>query len=170
MSGESVPGEVTTRKEGGGIAGKGAGYVVAQTGLMLAALLAPPLGARSDSWPGAVAVAGGVLAVAGLGVVGAASAGLGRRSLSPFPKPRDGAALVEHGVFSVVRHPIYSGLTLFVLGWGLAWGSVVAVAGALVLLAFFDVKACREERWLEEKFAGYTEYRRRVRKLVPFIY
>ena len=152
------------------MSGKGAWYVVVQTVLMLAALLAPPLGLRSASWPGAVVVAGGLLAVAGLGVVVSASVALGQRSLSPFPKPRERAVLVEHGVFSVVRHPIYSGLTLFVLGWGLAWSSLATVVGALVLLVFFDVKSRREERWLDEKFADYPAYKRRVKKLVPYVY
>ena len=150
--------------------GKGVWYVVVQTVLTLAALLAPVLGARSDSWPGAVAVVGGLLTVAGVGIVVIASVALGQRSLSAFPKPKDGAILVQHGIFAVIRHPIYTGLTLFVLGWGLAWSSIVTVAGALVLLVFFDVKARREERWLETKFTDYAAYKRRVKKLVPFTY
>lgn len=43
--------------------GKGVWYVVVQTVLMLAALLAPVFGARSGSWPGAVVAVGGLLAV-----------------------------------------------------------------------------------------------------------
>jgi protein-S-isoprenylcysteine O-methyltransferase Ste14 len=39
-----------------------------------------------------------------------------------------------------------------------------------VLAAFLDRKAAREERWLEEKFPDYPEYRRRVRKFIPFLY
>ncbi|SRR6266545_5177447 len=152
------------------MSGKGEWYVVAQAVLMPAALLAPVLGVRSASWPGTVVVGGVLLAVAGLGVAALASLALGRRSLSPFPKPRTGATLVQHGVFSVIRHPIYSGLTVFVLGWGLVWSSVATVAGALVLLVFFDVKARREERWLEAKFAGYAAYKGRVKKLIPLIY
>lgn len=152
------------------MSGKGAWYVVVQTVLMLAALLAPVFGARSGSWPGAVIAAGGLLAVAGVGIAAAASIALGRRSLSPFPRPRPGAMLVQHGVFALVRHPIYTGLTVFVLGWGLVWSSLPTLAGAVVLLAFFDVKARREERWLAAKFPDYAEYSRRVHKLIPFIY
>jgi protein-S-isoprenylcysteine O-methyltransferase Ste14 len=47
------------------------------------------------------------------------------------------------------------------------------VEGAIAtaaLLVFFDLKARREERWLEEAYPGYGDYRRRVRKLVPFLY
>lgn len=150
--------------------GKGTGYVVAQFVLLVPALIAPLLGARSAAWPVAVTVLGGLLAAAGLALVAAASVTLGQRNLSPFPKPKPEAALVQHGSFAVVRHPIYSGFVLLVLGWGLAWGSVVSLVGALVLLVFFDVKARREERWLAEMFAGYADYQQRVKKLIPFIY
>lgn len=148
--------------------GRGAGYVAVQAVLMVAALLAPAL-TRATGWPVAVVVAGTVVAVLGIGMVALASVTLGR-SLSPFPRPKDGAVLVSHGIFSVVRHPIYTGLTLLVLGWGLVWSSPATILGAVVLLAFFDVKARREERWLEATFTGYAEYRQRVRKLVPLVY
>ena len=150
--------------------GKGSWYVAIQAVLLLAALLAPVFGARFGSWPGAVVAVGVLLAVAGVGVAVAASIALGRRSLSPFPTPRPDAALVQHGVYAVVRHPIYTGLTLFVLGAGLASSSPFTMVGALVLLVFFDLKTRREERSLQAKFPDYAAYARRVDKLVPFVY
>lgn len=148
---------------------RGAWYVVVQTVLMLAALLAPVAGLRAGEWPAPVAVVGGVLVLGGLGVAALASVTLGR-SLSPFPKPNARSTLVEHGVFSVVRHPIYGGIVLIALGWSLVWGSLATAVGALVLLAFFDIKARREEGWLEARFPGYAAYKGRVRKLIPFVY
>jgi protein-S-isoprenylcysteine O-methyltransferase Ste14 len=56
------------------------------------------------------------------------------------------------------------------LGWGLATASPVALAGAAVLVGFFDLKSRREEVWLEEQYAGYDDYRRRTRRLLPWIY
>jgi len=150
--------------------GKGAWYVVGQGILLAVAALAPLVGARSSGWPVALLVVGVLLMVAGLGMAVAASVALGRRSLSAFPKPRSGSVLVRSGVFGVVRHPIYSGLTLFVLGWRLAWSSVVALAAAIALFVFLDLKARREERWLRERFSDYAEYQRQVRKLIPFVY
>lgn len=35
---------------------------------------------------------------------------------------------------------------------------------------FFDTKAGVEERWLTKRFPEYAAYRRRVRKLIPFVY
>lgn len=59
-----------------------------------------------------------------------------------------------------MRHPIYSGLTLAAAGWSLMWSSVAALFAALALLGFFDVKARREERWLEAQFTGCRHTRR----------
>lgn len=150
--------------------GKGAWYVVGQGILLAVAGLAPLLGARSSGWPVVLTIMGVVLLVAGLGIAAAAALALGPRSFSAFPRPRTGSALVRSGVYGVVRHPIYSGLTLTTLGWGLAWSSVVALAAALALFVFLDIKARREERWLRAKFSDYAEYQRQVRKLVPFVY
>jgi protein-S-isoprenylcysteine O-methyltransferase Ste14 len=41
---------------------------------------------------------------------------------------------------------------------------------AILLLVFVDLKSRREERWLMAKFPGYTAYRRRVRRLIPYVY
>ena len=92
------------------------------------------------------------------------------RNLSPFPKPIEGGALVTSGVYGIVRHPIYTGLILGTLGWGLLMSSVLGVILAGVLFLFFDRKSRREEVWLMETYPGYAEYRRRVKKLIPGIY
>ena len=41
---------------------------------------------------------------------------------------------------------------------------------AALLVVFFDIKSRREEAWLAARFPAYADYRRRVRKLIPFIY
>lgn len=146
---------------------RGEWYVLAQLVLMVGALLAPILDGRLAT--GIPLVAGAALCVTGLAFVVIGSIRLGR-NLSPFPKPRDDGRLVREGIFALVRHPIYSGFIFLTLGWSLVWRSLAAFIGALILLAFFDVKARREERWLETMFAEYAEYRRRVKKLIPFVY
>jgi protein-S-isoprenylcysteine O-methyltransferase Ste14 len=93
-----------------------------------------------------------------------------RENLTPFPRPLPGAQLVESGAYRLVRHPIYGGLILGALGWGLATASPLALGGALVLLAFFDLKSRREEIWLAEQFADYGSYRARTHRLLPWLY
>lgn len=62
---------------------------------------------------------------------------------------------MEAGAYSLVRHPIYSGLILAAFGWALLRGSPLGLIYGVVLLVFFDLKARREERWLAAKFAAY---------------
>lgn len=152
---------------------RGEWYVVAQAGLMAAVLFAPMLDGRAFDrnalFMDPTVIAGGTLCIAGLAFLVLGSVGLGS-NLSPFPKPKDVSSLVETGVFSIVRHPIYTGITLCAFGWSLACHSIAALVATLVLLTFFDLKARREERWLGAKFSSYAAYRERVRKLIPFVY
>jgi protein-S-isoprenylcysteine O-methyltransferase Ste14 len=55
-------------------------------------------------------------------------------------------------------------------GWGLATASLPALAGAVLLLGFFDLKSRREELWLAEQYEGYAAYRGRTRRMLPWIY
>lgn len=92
------------------------------------------------------------------------------QNLTPLPHPRDDGKLVQTGVYSLVRHPIYSGvisLALACAGWQMSW---VHLAGAIGLLLFFDAKAKKEEAWLTAKFPEYADYCRTVKKLIPGIY
>ena len=59
-----------------------------------------------------------------------------RRNLTPYPKPLEDSKLVQHGVYGLVRHPLYSSLMFASVGWALLWRSWpgLAAAGALTLL------------------------------------
>jgi len=124
---------------------RGEWFVIAQAVLMLAVLVAPKLDGRNVFWSGIGDAVGGLLCIIGLGFVVLGSIALGR-NLSPFPKPKEKGTLVESEIFSVVRHPIYSGFSVAAFGWSLLWNSIAALVAALLLLAFFDIKARREER------------------------
>jgi protein-S-isoprenylcysteine O-methyltransferase Ste14 len=92
------------------------------------------------------------------------------RSLTPLPYPREDGQLVQSGVYSVVRHPLYSGLVMAALSWSMFQISLSHLLGGLVLCFFFNAKARQEEQWLEEKYPDYMSYRQRVKKLIPWIY
>lgn len=108
-----------------------------------------------------------MLAGGSLGTLGVLSLG---RNLSPFPKPIEGGRLVVGGAYALVRHPIYSGLIIGSLGWSLLTDTLLGVGLALLLFVFFDLKSRREERWLAETYPQYPDYKKRVRKLIPFVY
>ena len=77
---------------------------------------------------------------------------------------------MEHGIYRIVRHPIYGGIAVGAVGGGVAAGSAAAALVGVVLFGFFAVKAHREERRLEATYPAYGEYRRRVRAmLVPWL-
>lgn len=92
------------------------------------------------------------------------------RNLSVLPHPKDDAELVETGVYSLIRHPIYGGLILLVTGYGLMTVNVILLIYGVLLFVFFEFKTRREEKYLSLKFKGYKEYQTRVKKLIPFIY
>jgi protein-S-isoprenylcysteine O-methyltransferase Ste14 len=79
--------------------------------------------------------------------------------------------LVSTGLYGVVRHPMYAGALVMMVGSPLAldslWGLVAVVAAVPVLVA----RIVDEERLLVDELAGYREYRRAVRhRLVPGVW
>jgi len=103
---------------------------------------------------------------AALALTGALALG---RNLTPFPQPGEQARLVRHGVYALVRHPIYTSVMLAAFGWALVWQSWPALLVAGFLIPFFHAKARREERWLRERFPEYAAYEQRVRRFIPWL-
>jgi protein-S-isoprenylcysteine O-methyltransferase Ste14 len=152
---------------------RGEGWVVAQ--LVLFTIIAAA-GARdwvgngsATPWGLPVSIIGIVAIVVGGGVAGRGIWDL-RSSLSPFPRPITGAPLVESGAYRLIRHPIYSGLVLGALGWGLVTGSILALGAAGLLFLLLAAKSHREEAWLVAIHPEYGAYQQRTKRLIPWIY
>jgi protein-S-isoprenylcysteine O-methyltransferase Ste14 len=79
-----------------------------------------------------------------------------------------GHHLVDSGPYAVIRHPGYAGMIPGIPLSGLALGSWLAFAIALVYSALILRRVSFEDRFLHENLAGYPEYASRVRyRLVP---
>lgn len=122
-------------------------------------------------WPSRYAFAPGFLLTAcGLGIAIWARVHLGRY-WSATVGSKANHRLVESGPYAQLRHPIYTGIALGVLGTGIADGTLHTVSGALLLVLGMVAKARREEAWLGQEFgASYDAYRRRSWALLPFVY
>ncbi len=150
---------------------RGEGWFVLQL-LLLAAVAACGLflgGAWSGTFRTVTTIAGGALVVAGLALSLLGVRDLDR-SVSPLPRPIEGGELVERGVYERVRHPIYAGVVVAAVGWGGVTASAAALVLALVLAVLLDLKARREEAWLDEAYPAYRAYARRTRRFVPGVY
>lgn len=78
--------------------------------------------------------------------------------------------LIRSGPYRFVRHPIYSGMLLAVMGSAIARGEWRGLLGVLILLVALWRKLRHEERWMGESFSEeYAKYRSEVCALIPFV-
>jgi protein-S-isoprenylcysteine O-methyltransferase Ste14 len=79
--------------------------------------------------------------------------------------------VIDTGVYSVVRHPMYAGAALLMVGLPLWLESYAAAALAIVPIALTVVRIRFEERFLKQELKGYEDYTKRVKyRLIPFIW
>ena len=77
-------------------------------------------------------------------------------------------SLVTRGVYAYIRHPIYSGDILLLIGLELALNSWLVLAVSVPL--FIVVKqAVAEEALLRHVYANYDSYCRQTKRFIPFI-
>ena len=69
-----------------------------------------------------------------------------------------------------MRHPIYTGILLALLGTVVLLGEWRALLGFAIMFVSFWRKLRLEETWLGEHFGpAYADYMRRVKALIPGI-
>jgi protein-S-isoprenylcysteine O-methyltransferase Ste14 len=78
--------------------------------------------------------------------------------------------LIKTGPYRFIRHPIYTGLLLALVGCAIARDELRGLVGLLIAAAALVRKLRLEERWLSERFGNdYARYREKVAALIPLI-
>ncbi len=81
-------------------------------------------------------------------------------------KPETATTLVTSGIYAWTRNPMYLGLSILLLGWGIKLGSLSPLAGPLLfipLIWYVQIRA--EEHVLQIRFGeDYERYCRRVNR------
>jgi protein-S-isoprenylcysteine O-methyltransferase Ste14 len=109
------------------------------------------------------------LCLAGFALAFWARAHLGRNWGMPMSLRQD-HELVTSGPYAYVRHPIYSGIMLAMIGSALAVG-LFWLALFVLYFAYFLFSARAEERMMLAQFPqAYPAYRRRTKMLIPFVF
>ena len=148
--------------------------LVSNAALVLAGILlfAPrihvgPLDARIYPPWGWIAILGTALTVAGLALSVWAREHLGR-NWSGLVALKVNHQLIRSGPYARLRHPIYTGILLAIIGTALAVGQYRALAGMVLFIGGFIWKAQREERLLRREFGpDFDRYRRETGVLLP---
>lgn len=78
--------------------------------------------------------------------------------------------LVQSGPYRWMRHPLYSGLLLALLGSALTVGGGAGYAITGCCFIGLLIKSRKEEQLLAREFPTYGEYRHHVRAFVPFVF
>jgi protein-S-isoprenylcysteine O-methyltransferase Ste14 len=111
---------------------------------------------------------GVILLVCGLGLAVWARIYLGRNWGMPMTQ-KDDPELVTSGPYRFVRHPIYSGILLGLLGTSLAT-EIYWLIGVAVIGVYFIHSASVEEGLMTASFpTTYPSYRAKTKMLIPFV-
>ncbi|MET8546566.1 isoprenylcysteine carboxylmethyltransferase family protein [Kitasatospora sp. NPDC004799] len=109
-------------------------------------------------------------------VAGLALRAWGMRTLGRYYtrtlRTADAQPLVRTGPYRLIRHPGYAGSLLVWAGYAAGTGSwAAALVVTALLLAAYGWRIAAEERLLLDAFgSAYALYRRRSKRLVPFVY
>jgi protein-S-isoprenylcysteine O-methyltransferase Ste14 len=121
-----------------------------------------PFGAVTEG----VAEVGAIVCIIGLLFAIWARVTLGRSWGMPMTL-HDDPELVTSGPYRYVRHPIYTALSLMLIGTSLVYP--IVILPCLITIVYCTFAARREERDMEQRFPAYAAYRQRSKFIVPFL-
>ncbi|MDV2994502.1 MAG: hypothetical protein N4J56_004156 [Chroococcidiopsis sp. SAG 2025] len=79
--------------------------------------------------------------------------------------------VIDTGVYSIVRHPMYAGAALMIVGMSLWLESYAAALLAIAPITLLIVRILFEEQFLKQELKGYDSYTEKVRyRLLPYLW
>lgn len=79
--------------------------------------------------------------------------------------------VIDTGIYGIVRHPMYAGGALLMVGMPLWLESYAAALLAMVPIAILILRILIEERFPRQRLAGYDAYAQRVPyRLIPYVW
>jgi protein-S-isoprenylcysteine O-methyltransferase Ste14 len=91
--------------------------------------------------------------------------------LSRVVEVQEGQRVIDTGLYGIVRHPMYSAVSLLYLSIPLVLGSWWALLVMLPCVLLLATRIKNEEQVLREGLPGYVEYTQRIRyRMVPFVW
>lgn len=114
-------------------------------------------------------IAGSILGILGLAIGIASKISLGR-NFRVYAAPRRSGSLVTTGIYSKVRHPMYTGVVIGLAGYILAWGAYHVWPLWIACAILYTIKGIKEDKILEAKFPEYKPYKNNTNRFVPYLF
>src|SRR5438132_13280761 len=131
--------------------------------------LSDPLNHRVIPHVEALAWTGVVLCIAGLAFCSWARFTLGR-NWSGLVTLKGGHELITSGPYTLVRHPIYTGLLTMFVATVIVLGHFAGIIAMPFVFVSFWIKLRYEEKLMLQQFhVEYAAYQQRVKRLIPFV-
>jgi len=119
--------------------------------------------------PTAICLVGDFLVAVGLGV--AMLVVVQNSHAAATVRVEAGQELASTGLYGLVRHPMYAGNVILMVGIPLGLGSYWGLVFVIAVLIVLALRIRDEEKLLQEELDGYREYTRKVRyRLVPHMW
>lgn len=116
------------------------------------------------SWRGILTL---LLLIDAIGIAGLALWANRPGNFSVLPEPLPDSHLVTQGIYSIIRHPMYTAVILLGLGLWMAQPSVIGAAAWITLVLVLIEKSKAEETWLVQRYANYPDYMARTGRFFP---
>jgi protein-S-isoprenylcysteine O-methyltransferase Ste14 len=116
-----------------------------------------------------IGLSGTIITLLGLGFAVWARVHIGK-NWSSMPAIRVDHTLIRTGPYSLVRHPIYTGILFGIVGTAIIIGDPLGLIVFFLILVVYLWKIRMEEMYLQEEFGeDYARYKKEVPALIPLL-